>query len=274
MFANIKTDLYMHYEPTPLKRSFAIQARVIGALIMREIITRYGRHNIGFLWLFLEPMLFTIGVTTLWTLLKANHGTSLPITAFAVTGYSSILLWRNCSNRAVKAIEANLSLMYHRNVRVSDVLASRLILEIAGATVSIIVLTLMFSAMGWMNLPEDILTAMIGWILLSWFAFSLSMVVGAASERSELIERVWHIFTYLLFPLSGAGFLVDWLPKSAQEYILWVPMVHGTEMIRHGYFGSLIKTYEDPTYLILFNAALTLLGLALIRETGRRVEPE
>lgn len=264
----------MSLPTTSLRRSFAIQARVTNALIMREVITRYGRHNIGFLWLFLEPMLFTLGVTTLWTIIKATHGTNLPITAFAVTGYSSILLWRNCTNRVVKAIEANLSLMYHRNVRVFDIFAGRLILEISGATSSMIILTIIFSAMGWMNPPEDLLTAMTGWVLLAWFAFGLSLVVGAASERSELIERVWHIITYLLFPLSGAGFLVDWLPKAAQEYILWVPMVHATEMIRHGYFGSAVRTYEDPVYLILFNSVLTLLGLALLRETGRRVEPE
>lgn len=107
-----------------------------------------------------------------------------------------------------------------------------------------------------------------------WFAFALGLVIGAASERSELIERVWHIVTYLLFPLSGAAFMVDWLPKVAQPYILWLPMVHGTEMIRHGYFGDLVKTYEDPVYFATFNVALTLLGLALVRETGRRIEPE
>ena len=264
----------MSFPTTTLRHSFAIQVRVINALLMREVITRYGRHNIGFLWLFMEPMLFTLGVTTLWSLVKATHGTSLPITAFAVTGYSSILLWRNCTNRVVKAIEVNLSLMYHRNVRVLDVFMARIILEIVGATTSMMVLTITFSAMGWMNFPVDILTAIFGWLLLAWFAFALSLVVGAASERSEVVERVWHIFTYLLFPLSGAAFLVDWLPKAFQEAILWVPMVHGTEMIRHGYFGSIVRTYENPTYMIFCNSVITLIGLALVRETGRRVEPE
>jgi capsular polysaccharide transport system permease protein len=259
---------------TPLRRSFAIQLRVIHALIMREVITRYGRHNIGFLWLFLEPMLFTLGITTLWTLVNATHGTNLPIAGFAITGYSSILLWRNCSNRVVKAIESNLSLMYHRNVRVFDVFTARIVLEISGATTSLIVLTVMFTALGMMSFPTDILTVIIGWSLLAWFAFALSLVVGAASERSELVDRVWHIFTYLLFPLSGAAFLVDWLPKAAQDAILWVPMVHATEMIRHGYFGAAIRTHEDPVYLFIFNSVLTLLGLALVREAGRRVEPE
>ena len=257
-----------------LKHSFAIQMRVIGALLMREIITRYGRHNLGFLWLFLEPMLFTLGVTTLWSLTKVVHSVYLPITAFAVTGYSSVLLWRNCSSRVVKAVEVNLSLLYHRNVRVFDVFIARVILEIAGATVSLVVLTIMFVSLGWMNPPADTFTVIIGWLLLAWFSFSLSLIVGAASERSELVERVWHIFTYLMFPLSGAAFMVDWLPDAAQKFILWIPMVHGTEMIRHGYFGSAVHTYENPDYIALVNLVMLLIGLALVREAGRRVEPE
>ncbi len=273
MSIRIEVD-YVNMQTTSLKRSLDIQTRVIGALIMREIITRYGRHNIGFLWLFVEPMLFTLGITTIWIYLKATHGSNLPITAFAVTGYSCILLWRNCSNRAVKSIEVNLSLLYHRHVKVMDLFTARLVLEIAGATTSLFVLTVFFTTMGWMKAPENILTAITGWFLLAWFSFSLSLVVGAASERSELIERVWHIITYLMLPLSGSFYMVDWLPKRAQELILWTPMVHGTEMIRHGYFGTAVLTYEDPLYFVFVDTVMFLLGLALVRETSRRVEPE
>ena len=51
-------------------------------------------------------------------------------------------------------------------------------------------------------------------------------------------------------------------------------MVHGTEMIRHGYFGTAVRTHEDPVYLMLFNLILTIIGLALLKEVGRKVEPE
>lgn len=259
---------------TTLRQSFRIQLRVIGALLMREIITRYGRHNIGFLWLFVEPMMFTLGVMTLWIAAKMDHGNSIPIVAFAITGYSSVLLWRNSASRCSKAIEPNLSLMYHRNVKVLDIFTSRLILEIMGATVSIIVLTLFFSSIGWMEMPKDILIVMEGWILLSWFSVALGLIVGALSERSEMFERVWHVATYLLFPLSGAVFMVHWIPKAAQDVLLWLPMIHGTEMIRHGFFGNIIPTYENPLYFASVNLILTFIGLALVRETGRRVEPE
>jgi capsular polysaccharide transport system permease protein len=256
-----------------LRQSSAIQLRVIHALVMREVITRYGRHNIGFLWLFLEPMLFTLGITTLWTATKMTHGSSLPIVAFAVTGYSSVLLWRNTSSRCVKALEPNLDLLYHRNVTVLDVYFARIFLEIAGATVSCTVLTLMFSIAGWMQPPANILTSVCGWILLSWFAASLGLFIGALSEKSELVDRVWHIVTYLTFPLSGAAFLVEWTPPSMRHVVTWVPMIHGTEMIRDGYFGSLIHAHYNPVYLATASAVLTLMGLAMSRKLRQHVQP-
>ena len=140
--------------PNTLRRSFQIQMRVIGALLMREVLTRYGRHNIGFLWLFVEPMLFTLGVTALWSVAKAAHGTTIPIVAFAVTGYSTVLIWRNMPSRCVCAIEPNLALMYHRHVKIIDVFAARLILEAAGATISFISLCLFFTFINWMDPPQ------------------------------------------------------------------------------------------------------------------------
>lgn len=259
---------------TPLLRSLSIQLRVIGALLMREIITRYGRHNIGFLWLFAEPMMFTLGVTALWMATKATHGSNLPITAFAVTGYSSVLVWRNTVMRCNAAVTPNLSLMYHRNVRVIDLFASRIILEIAGATISFIILTLFFNAIGWMEPPDDILMILFGWMLLVWFGAALALFIGALSERSELVEKIWHPVTYLLFPLSGAGFMVDWLPTSAQKIVLLLPMVHGVEILREGYFGNAVHAKYDAAYMSIINLCLTFIGLALVREVGRSVEPE
>lgn len=259
---------------TSLRKSFATQRRVVGALLLREIITRYGRHNIGVLWLIVEPMLFTLGVSGLWYLAKMHTVSNIPIIAFAITGYSSVLLWRNAANRCSKAIEPNLSLMYHRNVKVIDLFVARVALEVLGTTASFTVLTVFFAFIGAMQWPQDIVPVLAGWLLLAWFALALGFIVGAVSERSETFERVWHVVTYLMFPLSGAVFMVHWLPRAAQEAVLWLPMVHGVEMIRHGYFGNIVPTYENPAYFAVANLALTLIGLALVRESGRRVQPE
>jgi capsular polysaccharide transport system permease protein len=257
-----------------LLESFRIQFRVIHALFLREVLTRYGRHNIGFLWLFVEPMIFTLGVVALWTLASGEHLSRLPIVAFAVTGYSSVLLWRNMPGRCTGAIEPNLSLMYHRNVKIIDIFISRILLEFMGTTMSFIILMLVFSAIGWMSPPEDILKIILGWFMLAWFGASLAILVGAVSARSEIIEKIWHPATYLLFPLSGSAFMVDWLPPVAQKFVLYLPMVHGVEILREGYFGSTINAHYDIGYMAMICLVLTLFGLSQERVVSRQVTPE
>jgi ABC-type polysaccharide/polyol phosphate export permease len=253
----------------PLAKSLKIQGNVIVALLLREILTRYGRHNIGFLWLFVEPMLFTLGVTALWTISGLHHSSDLPITAFALTGYSAVLLWRNMPARCVGSIEPNSALMYHRNVRIIDIFLSRVMLEAIGATISFALLSLIFIMLGMINPPEDILKLMEGWFLTAWFGASLAMVLGAWSEKSEIVEKLWHPAAYLLFPLSGAAYLVDATPKAFQNAVLWLPMVHGTELIRDGYFGSKITAHYDASYMALVSMGLTLAALALERKVSK-----
>jgi ABC-type polysaccharide/polyol phosphate export permease len=271
---NIKCDAVQRSPENPFWRSLAVQRRVVGALLLREALTRYGRNNIGFLWLFAEPMLFTLGVTALWTFTLGLHGSGLPIVAFAVTGYSSVLLWRNMPGRCMHALGPNSGLLYHRNVRVFDIFLSRLLLEALGASISFAVLSLLFIFVGWMDAPEDILKVLLGWFMLAWFGASLALFLGALSEQFDVVEKFWHPMAYLLFPLSGAVFIVDALPHAAQEFVLLLPMVHGVELLREGYFGSAIRAHYDLGYLALWCIGLTVLGLAKIREVSRRVMPE
>lgn len=255
---------------TSLASALRVQLRVVGALLMREILTRFGRKNIGFLWIFVEPMLFTLGITALWSLGNMGEHINIPIVAFAITGYSPVLLWRNCASRASAAIAANVGLLYHRNVRVVDLMIARNLLEIAGATLSFTILTAIFILTGAMDPPADIVGILAGWFLLAWFGASLALIIGAASAYSEIAERLWHTAAYLLFPLSGALFMVDWLSPDVQKLALWIPMVTGVELLREGYFGPAVRAHYDIPYMVAVCLWQTLLGLALVHDVGRR----
>jgi capsular polysaccharide transport system permease protein len=263
----------MTTETTPsLLHSFRIQRRVLHALLLREIITRFGRQNLGVLWLVGEPMLFTLGVATLWAISGMHHGSGMPIVAFAVTGYSSVLMWRNSASRSSSAVVQNKPLLFHRNVQIIDVLLTRIALEIGGATSSFIVLSLLFIFVGWMPTPVDFPEVVFGWIMLAWFGASLALLIGAGTAFSEIVERLWHPAAYLLFPLSGAGFMVDWMPPDLQKLLLLLPMVHGTEILREGYFGNVVRTHYDVSYMAMCCLLLSLAGLYVVREAGRKLE--
>ena len=141
--------------PAPsLLRSAAIQRRVIAALLMREIITRFGRRNLGVLWLVAEPMIFTLFVAGLWTAIGGHRAPGMTVVGFAVTGYSSVLMWRNSVSHNVHAVRENINLLYHRNVHLYDVFLARVTIEIAGATASFFLLATFFVLVDQMPLPN------------------------------------------------------------------------------------------------------------------------
>jgi ABC-2 type transport system permease protein/capsular polysaccharide transport system permease protein len=238
---------------------------------MREILDRWGRHNIGFLWIFVEPMIFTLGIMMIWSVMKLGHNTSISPVGFAITGYSSILLWRNMPARLIGAVKANHTLMHHRNIKVMDIYIARLIIEMMGVTLSFILLTLIFCYFGFLKLPDDPLEVIVGWLLLAWFGASLAMTVGALSERSEVVHTLWHPFAYLLFPLSGAAFTVSALPDKFQEKVLYVPMVHGVEIIREGFFGSSFHAHYSIPYMAGWCLVLTFIGLGQMTIISRKI---
>lgn len=255
--------------------AFKIQLRVIYALLMREIITRYGRHNLGFLWLFIEPMIFVALISIFWSVVRGSTiqgGQQIEIMPFAAIGYSVVLCWRNAIGRVTKAISANSGLLYHRNVTVIDVFLARVFLEVYGAFVSFLVLMTLFYIFGKASIPDDALFMIFGWFLLTWFATALSFVIGTLCEYSEVINRLWGAFSIILFPISGVAFFVHWLPDIAKELILYIPMVHLTEMIRHGYFGDVIPTYESIGYIVWCNLLLSFLGLTLLKNVVNKID--
>lgn len=251
-----------------------IQKRVIGALLMREIITRYGRNNIGFLWLFVEPLLMTLMILLLWGAARANQYSDLNIIAFTLTGYPLAMMWRNVSNRAIGAISANASLLYHRNVRVLDTIFARMLLEIAGATIAQIAIVGVLILIGWIPTPADVFYMLMAWLLMAIFAIGLGLVICSIAFKVEAFGKIWGTFSFVMLPLSGVFFFVSSLPQQTQQYVLWMPMVHGTEMFRQGYFGASVITHESISYIVLCNLVLLLLGFIMVNDFSKGVEPE
>lgn len=259
---------------TSLWESLIIQKRVVGALLMREVITRYGRNNIGFLWLFVEPLLMTLIIVLLWRFVRADRLSDLNIVAFILTGYPMAMMWRHASSRAIGAISANAALLYHRNVRILDTLWSRMLLEVAGATIAQAVIIAVLWLIGWIDVPYDVFYMLLAWLLMAWFAMGLGLIICAIAFQFEAFGKLWSTLSFVMLPLSGAFFFIYSLPPTVREYMLWIPMVHGTEMFRGGYFGPVIPTFENPWYLVLCNLAMTLLGLAMVKRFCTGIEAQ
>lgn len=250
---------------TPFKQSWQIQLRVIYALLIREIITRYGRKNLGFMWLFVEPLLITSLLALLWGIVKADTFSTINIVAFIITGYPLMMMWRNASNRAIGSIEANAALLYHRNVTPLDTILARIILELAGSSISQFLIMFAFIMLGIIDKPNNLFYMLQAWLLMAIFAIGLGLVITSISYHFEFIGKIWSTISFLMIPLSGAFFFLSSLPTTAQHFLSWFPMINGTEMFRAGYFGNQVITLESPWYLMATDICLLYLGLIFVR---------
>ncbi len=255
-----------------LFESIETRSRIFWAIVAREMITRYGRNNIGFLWVLLEPVLFSLAIVVLWTVIKAPTNPGMSVAGFALTGYASVLLWRYPTTRCTNALQTNWALMYHRDVRPLDIYAARIFMEIMAATGGSLVLAAVLVSLGQMQAPIDPFGVVVAWYLLILFAIGLALIVGGLSVRSESFERIWHMLAYLLFPISGPAFMVEWLPDVARDAVLLLPMVHGVEMLRGAWFGDAVISHGSPMYLFTASLALLVVGLMLVKRNGRMVE--
>lgn len=250
--------------------ALAMRTRIVGALVIREMQTRFGRHNIGFVWLFLEPL--TLGLFI--GLMHGAHGQSLPGGVnpiyFSLVGYVPFFMFRAIVGRAGTALHANLTLLFHRQVTPFDIVLARNVLE-GAAVLGVIVLIIGIASWVLDDAPDNVGLVLLAVSLSFLFAHGLSMCVAALCARYEGAERFIHPLTYLMLPFSGAFIAMAWLPPNLRELLLWSPLVHVHEAIREGVFGARIRSYADLQYFAFWIVGVNLVGAAALRSARRRL---
>ena len=251
-------------EDPPYLIALGTHIRVITAIMLREMMTRFGREHLGFFWLMGEPLLLTLGVMVMWTLI-GNHGHNVSIVAFVLSGYSLLTLWRHVTTGSIRCFRANAGLLFHRNIHIVDPVIARALLEIIGVAIAFsVAYTLLFLA-GFLDPIDDPLVLVGGWVLMGWLSFSVGLIIATVTEIWEVTERFVQPIMYIQLPISGMFFMVDWLPPSIQELAVLNPQVDAFEMFRGGLLGDqVIVTHWYFFYTVGWCILLTAIGLFFV----------
>jgi capsular polysaccharide transport system permease protein len=247
-------------------------ARIIWALMLRELATRYGRDNIGFLWVVFEPLVFCIAVLIVFRAIRGPYERDLSLLPFLLTGYMPTILVRHIVMYSLNSVKINNALLYHKSISVLDLFSARIILEFIGVTLALIIAYLVLLIFGLVTLPANVGLLYEAWIITGFVGSGLALVVGAVSELVEVVERIVGVTLYILVPVSGTFFLADWLPTDVRRIALLLPFLNCSEMMRSGYFGSTVTTHFNAAYTITIAALMALVGLLIMRHVRQRVE--
>jgi len=257
-----------------LRNSWAVQLRVIHALMIRELITRFGRENIGFLWVMAEPLLFAGLVGLLWHFTHGSTEHGVGVIAFVATGYIPITLFRHGVARSVAVFTVNQSLLYHRQIKIVDFILSRFIIEFLGGMMAYLFMAVVLIGFGEFPIPSDLGLLIAGWLLYSLFCLSVCLIIAPLSEMSEAMEKFIPVTTYIMIPFSGLFYMVSWMTPGARDFLLLSPFVNGMEMMRKGIWGDQVTAYYNIWNPIICSAIAILMGLILCRRVRRKLTIE
>jgi len=257
-----------------LHRGWRAQVSVIHALMIRELTTRFGRENIGFLWIMVEPLLFAGLVAIIWRVMKGPEEHNISVIAMVVSGYIPITLFRHGVGRSISLFVANSSLLYHRQIKIIDFIFVRFIIEFIGCSMAYLFIATVLIAFDLFPVPDDLGMFLGGWGLYALFTLSLCFVIAPLSEKSEVLEKIMPVTTYIMIPFSGLFTMNSWLTPAVRQYLLYSPFVNAMEIMRKGIWGERVTVYYDPWNPLICSGVFLIIGLAMSRSVRRTLAVE
>lgn len=255
-----------------LLQGWEVQRRVIHAVMMREVRTRFGRNRLGYLWAFVEPTFWVITFAGIRYLMGADAPAGMDMVSFLATGIITYILFRSTVSHCMASINGNRPLLFYPQVRPLDIALARSLLE--GATLSAVFFVLL-SANGLYRaeLHVDSAAHVVVALLLTWLlGVGLGLFFMGLSVYSAAVERLVPILLRPLFFISGTFFTVDELPTEVRDVLLYNPVLHTVEMVRDNWFHGFQSDYYAVDYVLGWILLFGYLGLLLERFARRRLE--
>lgn len=242
---------------------------MIVALVLREMVTTYGRSPGGYLWALLEPIAAIGLLSVVFSLAfhAPSLGSSFPL--FFASAYLPFMLFLDVTNKVASALRFSRPLLAYPAVTVLDVIAARFILNVAThILVFVIVMAAILVTAGHAG-EIDVPRVIDGLAMAAVLALGVGSVNCYLSTAYPIYERLWSVLTRPLVIVSGLFFLLEDVPAKVRD-ILWLnPLYHVTGEVRAGMYTSYDALYVTPLYVYLPALALFVLGLALLRKDYR-----
>jgi capsular polysaccharide transport system permease protein len=252
----------------------AMQGRVLFALIMREMTTRYGRNVGGYVWAVLEPAATIALLSTVFEFIARHPALGSNFPFFFATGYMAFHLYLDTSRAVSNAVTANRALLTFPRVTIVDTVIARFILQFL---TSVFVTALILG--GLLMVFDEPVILRFEFIALSvglaaFFGLAMGLFNCITFAYSPTWQTVFGLLNRPMFLISGIFFLYEDLPRVAQEILWWNPFMHVTALMRVGFYPIYEASFASPAYVVACATVPFLLGVMMMRAMrGTLLEP-
>jgi capsular polysaccharide transport system permease protein len=239
--------------------------RVIFALVLREMGTRFGRSAGGYLWAVAEPLGGILLLALVFGLALRSPPLGSSFMLFYASGIVPFGLYRSVSNAVGGAVSSNRGLLTYPVVTVLDAVFAAFILVLL---TQLVVAALLF--VGIVQIADVDINLDLGAIAVA-FGLAAALGLGIGTLNCVLFgffptwKNVWSVLTRPLFLLSGVIFTYESVPVQFQHILWWNPLIHVTALMRSGFYGTYDPTFVSYPFVLGVGLVSFVIGAYLLR---------
>lgn len=254
--------------------ALSVQLRVVNAMILREMQTRFGASRLGVFWAVIEPVMH-ITVAVLISLLM-YRGTPFGghLEVLFATGLIPFFMYRDMVERLTHSITANRTLLHFPIVKNLDAFFARVICELLIFFAIGCLFLLFFWLAGYNMRIKDPLEMLSGFLAMAYLAAGFGSITSVVMVFWHGWERISGVLARVMYLASGGYFVVDKMPQMVQDILSWVPVSHAVVWVRQGFYEGYDSHFIDKGYVLGFATVTLAIGLTAERLLRSRMEME
>ena len=242
--------------------------RVLFALVMREMITRFGRSTGGYLWAVIEPGAFIALLSLAFSQIAHSPPIGRSFALFYATGYVAFSFYHEIAALTGRALQVNRPLLNYPSVTALDAILARFLLQVlTGLAVAAVIFTGILTAFA-DRVSLDLTALITVFALASLLGLGVGMVNASLFALSRTWERIYAVISRPLFLISGVFFTFGALPGFVRDVLWWNPLIHLVGIMRSAFYPPYDPGYVSVFYVLSVALALLTGGLLLLIGTA------
>lgn len=242
--------------------ALAQQRSVLGALILRDMRTRFGRTALGFAIAVAWPLTHLLVMVAVADAIGRVVPLGTNSTLFFATGIMPYILCLYPGRMMMLSIEQNKPMLLFPVVKVIDIILARAFLETVTAMCVLILFCASLFVVGIEFSPRAPEVAVIAVALTILYGVSFGLLSCVLIVLFPMWIAAFFALMILQWLTSGAMQLPSLLPTWALDYIVYNPLFHCISLLRSAFYDGYADGYIDPLYVVNVSLILLLAGLA------------
>jgi capsular polysaccharide transport system permease protein len=239
--------------------------RVLFALVVREMSTKFGRSWGGYLWAIAEPLggilllTFAFGLT----FHKPPLGTNFAL--FYATGIIPFMLFSTVHASVSQAINTNRGLLTYPVVQPLDAVFAKFVTSFL--TLFVVGVLLYTAIILYYQLPVvlDLGAIFSGFLLMGMLGLGLGTLNCVLFGFFPTWRNIWGVLNRPLYLISGIFFTFNSAPPAMQAVLWYNPLSQIIGEMRAGFYGSYRADYVSYPYVVGIGLTLFVIGAYLLR---------